>query len=110
MATIPVGVRLDEDLVKRIDEIAEKTCVSRTDVIERSIRLGIVREEELANAAPWMLACANVVVSEPFVRIFTTLAGKAPNPKQVERLKRMAAKRRAEKAGRAKATEAEPAR
>ena len=47
MGTQMVGVRLDSELVERIDKVAETQGASRTAVIDRALRIGISEEEEL---------------------------------------------------------------
>lgn len=48
MATEYVGVRLDQDLVKRIDAVAETLSMTRSAVIDRVVRVGLREEEDLA--------------------------------------------------------------
>ena len=96
MGTIPVGVRLDAELVDKIDKIADETGVSRTHVIERCIRLGLMQEEEFVDIGPVAMELMNALLSDPMRRPFEKLFGPA-NPKQIERLRYMREKRRGAK-------------
>jgi metal-responsive CopG/Arc/MetJ family transcriptional regulator len=93
MATIPVGVRLEQALVERLDAIAEETGVSRTEVIERCIRLGLKQEEEFVELGPVAMELMNVLLSDPVRKPLEKLLGPA-NAKQVERFRHMRDKRR----------------
>lgn len=46
MATIGTSIRLDEDLVKRLDELAELRSESRSALIERILNNGVADEEQ----------------------------------------------------------------
>jgi hypothetical protein len=97
MATIAVGVRLEEGLVKRIDEIAEETGTTRTEIIERCIKFGMVREEEFVKMGPVAMQVAKLMLSEPIVSVISAIAGKGPNEKQVKRFRTLQERRRERK-------------
>lgn len=50
MATIGTSIRLDEDLVKRLDALAELRAESRSALIERILKNGVDEEEQFWKA------------------------------------------------------------
>ena len=50
MLTANVTMRLDADLMKRVDEIAERLGETRTHVVERAIKLGLPETERFLKA------------------------------------------------------------
>lgn len=97
MATVSVGVRLPEELVKRIDAIAAETGATRTEVIESCIVLGLKDEENVVAMGPTMIEFANVLLSEPMLRVLEKFMGPA-DEKALKRFRTMRSKRRGEKA------------
>ena len=98
MNFITVNARVPEGVVKEIDEIAEKTGTTRSDVLNRCIRLGLVEERNFASMGPLAVEALRVLTSEPFVSVITKLSGVKIDPKQVERVNEMSRKRKQAKA------------
>ena len=96
MTTVQIGVRLGEDLVRRIDAIADQTGVTRTFVIERCIRIGLKQEEEAVEIGPIATEVLNLMMSEPFLKVASLVLGN-PDPKQVERFKHLRENRKQSK-------------
>jgi hypothetical protein len=93
MATVPVGVRLDEELVKRIDAIASETGSSRTEIIESCIVIGLKEEENFVGMGPVVLEFANLMLSEPMLSVLEKFVGPA-DEKALKRFRSLREKRR----------------
>lgn len=59
MATIGTSIRLDEDLVKRLDALAELRAESRSALIERILKNGVDDEEQF-----WRVLAKNPLYRE----------------------------------------------
>jgi hypothetical protein len=89
MATVPIGVRLDEELLARIDHLAERTGSTRTDIVDRALRIGLKEDEGLAQHGPAILKLMRLMLSKPFVDVFFTLVGDEVDPKQLGKIKKL---------------------
>jgi len=50
MAKIPITAKLDDDVAQRLDRVAEKTGESRSQLMERAIRVGLDEIEDTVSA------------------------------------------------------------
>lgn len=104
MATVQVAFRLDEAMVKSVDAIAEKAGVSRTEVVDRYIRVGLRQEAKLFDQNPIALELLNVMLSDSVRPLLEKLVGRPADPLQVKRMRYVRAKRK----GKARAVEMAP--
>ena len=77
MATIGISFRIDEDVLKRVDEVAEFCGDSRSDVLTRIIRNGIDEEAEFQKKLrdPMFRKIAGVLMKPAFAMTLAKLAG-----------------------------------
>jgi hypothetical protein len=72
-----LSVRIDADLLKRVDKLAEEADVGRAEVVERCLALGIVNQEELVQwlKSPVKGPVAQLMSHPAILGFFLSLAG-----------------------------------
>jgi predicted transcriptional regulator len=99
MAKVLISMRVDEDLLKLIDSVAEKEGVTRTDVMEFALRNGVKSEQEFVEALekPLQRMLLQAATSKPFIDVISLLVGKQPNKRRVSLAHEGLAKQRPDK-------------
>lgn len=96
MAKIATSVRLEEDLIKRLDAVAEARGESRSELIERVLQNQVVDEEKLIKELdnPVMRLMIRTLMNNPaIVKTIAKMAGRKINDEGIE-----IGRRRADKA------------
>jgi len=78
-------VRVDEDLLRQIDEIAEKEGVTRTEIIETALFNGVKSEREFVEnlEKPLQRMVMKFMTSRPLVDLISGVVGKQPSKRRV---------------------------
>ena len=84
-----VSVRLEKSLVERIDRLADAEKASRSDVMDRAIRMGIADQEKLADAGPLMANLYGVLLSDPVLKFMKAVGGMDLDDEQIKRVRRL---------------------
>ncbi len=96
-----LSVRVDAELIERIDKLVEKTGVSRADVIERALAVGLNDQEwfvaDLQGAVRGPLL--ELLMSEKFLNVVFSLTGEVTDANQMNAIRNVRAKARARKSG-----------
>jgi hypothetical protein len=102
MATVQIGMRIDEELLKGVDAMAERLGVTRTEVLERCIALGLNTSEELAGKSDVALELFHVMSQPGVLKVIDKLvsvAGFSVSPDKVKILHDARQSRKVKKAG-----------
>jgi predicted transcriptional regulator len=104
MATEYVGARLDSELVKRIDAVAETLGMTRSAVLDRVLRVGLAEEEGLAKMVEGATvgqsvqrALVKALISSDFVVNLMTGLDEEVDPKRIEMMRKALARNDAKK-------------
>lgn len=77
MATVQIGMRIDEDLLKEVDEMAERLGLTRTDVLERCISLGLSASQDIEQMNSVMLELLHTMTKPRFRKVIGAVAERA---------------------------------
>ena len=83
------NLRLDVELVERLDRIAKATGVTRTDVVRRALEVGLPSDEQLVtdSHAPVMGAVLAALADFRVLEVVAKVMGEQVDPRQVEKFK-----------------------
>lgn len=86
---VQFSLRLDGKLLERIDRIAQATDVTRTDVIERALAVGLGEDEDLIVTAqtPVLNAIIGALGDSRVLQVVASVLGEQVDPKQVAKFK-----------------------
>ena len=106
MATEYVGMRMDQDLVKRIDKVAETLQMTRSAVLDRVVRIGLKEEENTAKIVEGadlghqiQRAMAKALVSSDFLLNLLKMIDDDVDPKRVKMMREALASHDAKRKG-----------
>jgi predicted transcriptional regulator len=85
MAKALISVRVDEDLLRQIDEIAEKEGVTRTEIIETALLNGVNNERQFVEnlEKPLQRMVMKFMTSRPLVDLISGVVSKQPSKRRV---------------------------
>lgn len=87
MAKIATSVRLEEDLIKRLDAVAEARGESRSELIERVLDSSVASEERMIKDldSPVMRMLLRAIMNNPsIVKAMAAVAGKKISDEGIE--------------------------
>jgi predicted transcriptional regulator len=88
MARKPISITLDEDMIARIDRLAEDEGRTRTSVIERALRNDLPEQEKFNRTLenPLVREAHKLVTSRAMLEFISMLAGENPSEEDIRRV------------------------
>lgn len=99
--TKPVlSVRIDQEIIDRIDKLVAETGVHRADVIERALRIGLYDQEKFVKELQGNVTgpLLQLLMNEKFLNVVYALCGDEADPNQLKAVSNIRDRMRRKKA------------